>query len=368
MAELVAKAHTAITPKNIMAGFKATGIFPLNRSVFSDEDYLAAAVTDRTAETSENRLQPELYFTNQIPDADTASVDACLQEQNDDSLPDANNESNQIVEQDDQNDAYITSTDEHTNAGTSPSEENSGNADDMATSSSMIAPTTPTSAVSSPQPQDSSQTSSDLEVSNQYISSFELFEIPLAGPRKTKKTKARKGKSRILSSTPEKKRLETEAQLRKEKDDRLIKKADFEKRKKLEKLRKKLVVSTKTTRVASSGSSDESTVLIKKDLKNNFAIHTSDEADDTDLEEIGCLEPSVDKNCIQCKDQWFCCFCGEDYGNSKPKERWVRCSCRGCSNCVSTNSPSCSRNFCQSWAHCLCSHNPMQFICIQCDS
>ncbi|XP_011696449.1 PREDICTED: uncharacterized protein LOC105455090 [Wasmannia auropunctata] len=37
----------AVTPKNIMSGFQVSGIWPFNRDIFGDEDFLPSAVTDR---------------------------------------------------------------------------------------------------------------------------------------------------------------------------------------------------------------------------------------------------------------------------------------------------------------------------------
>ena len=48
IAEFVKYAHRrAITPANIIAGFTKTGIYPFDHNVFSDEDFLSSAVSDR---------------------------------------------------------------------------------------------------------------------------------------------------------------------------------------------------------------------------------------------------------------------------------------------------------------------------------
>ena len=46
--ELVNEAHmSAIIPKNVMSGFKNTGIHPYNRNLFTDIDFASALITDR---------------------------------------------------------------------------------------------------------------------------------------------------------------------------------------------------------------------------------------------------------------------------------------------------------------------------------
>lgn len=57
----------AATPKNIQAGFAATGIFPFNKNVFSDDEFLPAAVTDRP--NPENELNADVCINEVYPEA-----------------------------------------------------------------------------------------------------------------------------------------------------------------------------------------------------------------------------------------------------------------------------------------------------------
>lgn len=48
VSEFVGKAYPkAFTPSNIISGFRVAGIFPVNENIFTDDEYLAASVTDR---------------------------------------------------------------------------------------------------------------------------------------------------------------------------------------------------------------------------------------------------------------------------------------------------------------------------------
>jgi hypothetical protein len=44
---------SAFTPANIVAGFKVSVIFPFNREIFTDTDFLSTSVTDRPMKTSD---------------------------------------------------------------------------------------------------------------------------------------------------------------------------------------------------------------------------------------------------------------------------------------------------------------------------
>ena len=44
----------AFTPNNITSGFKATGIYPFDKDIFRDEDFMASYVTDRSNPETED--------------------------------------------------------------------------------------------------------------------------------------------------------------------------------------------------------------------------------------------------------------------------------------------------------------------------
>lgn len=71
IAMYVKKAYfKAMVPNNIHSGFKKTGIFPLNRDVFSDDDCLTSAVADK----------PDKSITNSI--SETSGCGLILPEEN----------------------------------------------------------------------------------------------------------------------------------------------------------------------------------------------------------------------------------------------------------------------------------------------
>lgn len=70
LARLFGEAYPlAFTPKNILSGFQATGIWPLNRDIFIEEDFLSSYFTDRPiinlrpSDPNESNLTSELTCT-----------------------------------------------------------------------------------------------------------------------------------------------------------------------------------------------------------------------------------------------------------------------------------------------------------------
>jgi hypothetical protein len=131
---IVREAHlSALTPRNITAGFRSTGIHPFNRDLFAEDDFAPAATTDRP--------NPSLDHANEEePAKDPVTTD------------------------------------------------------------------TPARPTEQPQSADDS-----------YVSPAALLPIPKAGPRKASNKGHKKGKSKILTSTPVRKELEEEAANKKRK-------------------------------------------------------------------------------------------------------------------------------------------------------
>ena len=159
IAEIVGSAYPlAVTPMNIVSGFKCTGIYPYNPNVFSEEDFLSSYVTDRDMEEDSREEVPV------IP-------------------PPA-----------------VSATSTHVSTLSVPEEQQ------VASTSSVSGP-----AVAST----SSNNEEEVSISSPTVRPEDISPFPKAGPRKRKGGR-KKGKSIILTDTPVKEQLRAAQENRKQ--------------------------------------------------------------------------------------------------------------------------------------------------------
>ncbi|XP_031328877.1 uncharacterized protein LOC116159918 [Photinus pyralis] len=184
----------ALTPGNIQAGFKKTGIYPYNRDIFNDLDFAPAYVTDRP---TPNEAKP----------------------QDDSNLPETNNNSTSIEKPNSNYDSQHT-------PNASDVEENSNEAIlaeesvQESTTFQFLQPSLP--APINPTPHDNSITNSrtnspKLSTSDEVFTPHIVKPYPKAPPRQTENKGRKKRKSTIYTDTPEKEAIQKEAEERERK-------------------------------------------------------------------------------------------------------------------------------------------------------
>ncbi|CAB3253349.1 unnamed protein product [Arctia plantaginis] len=155
--KLAAKAiPPAFKLQNIQRGFVKPGIWPFNSNIFSDEDFACSSVTDRC-----------------LPEEDNVPTEQSISDQ-------------PVMEQ--------------------PSTENKQSLEDRTSSNLKV---TGPSQLESPS---RSQTRGTVNVTPDLVSPY-----PKAGPRKLHGMKRKRGKTRILTDTPEKRLIEMEEEERQKK-------------------------------------------------------------------------------------------------------------------------------------------------------
>ena len=81
--ELVNEAQlSAIVPRNIISGFRNTGIYPYNRDIFNETDYVPSAITDRELSEEPNANVAEPNANAAEPNANAAEPNSNAAEPN----------------------------------------------------------------------------------------------------------------------------------------------------------------------------------------------------------------------------------------------------------------------------------------------
>lgn len=254
----------AVTPSNILAGFKACGISPFNRDIFQEHDFLPSSVTDRP------------LITN--PDDKIVHINAQIR--NDNSELDPNTVTNERA-------TTPSKTPDLEDIVTVENESTGLNAHSMtlqslpgcSTSDRLLQHQATKNPILNTSPGPSSTGSSLI------VSPLVLKPLPKAPPRKSQSANRRKCKSAILTDTPEKNYLEE-------------KKLEQESRKK------------KVTKRVLSEDKEKKKTNSKKNLKGK-------EAKKMRKKEVYCEDEE--------EDEVFCLVCVSPYSASKSREIWIQC-------------------------------------------
>ena len=159
----------AMTPVNIQSGFRVTGIYPLNRNVFGDDEFLPSVATDRP--------DPSVVVSPMIQSTETRASDSPCSST-------------------DVTTAVASQTAIQTHEIPVPSTSGPSCSDRP-----VDIPCTPSLSLSQ-KPQTPGSTP---------LSVHSIRPLPKAGPRLTEKRGRKRGRTRILTDTPEKEQLEREA-------------------------------------------------------------------------------------------------------------------------------------------------------------
>lgn len=334
----------AVTPSNIKAGFSASGIYPFNKDIFSDGDFMPSTVTYREEErdipssqdqglsgigrslsTSENqkpagiRSSPSTSQPQGSSDIENSPSSSQRQEppgiakspstsQNEE-LPEIATSTSIFPHQELFEIATARSTSqcqEPFRVATCQGQEHHGIATLPSTSEDQEVSATQTSRSSSQSPSEivpTPSTSEETRVAQVKISPEDIRPVPKASARKSQGKGRKRRKPTILTDTPNRNELNREQEETAKKKKLPLKTQATAKRKLFP---KKGPCSRKNTTKEESSSSDE--------------------------------------------DETFCLMCCDTWTNSLPKEKWIQCI------------------QCTKWAHEKCVDPRPLWVCINCDS
>lgn len=308
----------AITPKNIMAGFAVSGIYPFNRNVFHDEEFMPSYTTDRP--------DPNLTETDVTvhKNSELEEEPNVINEKSKSSEPgllcagSPNNSTNNL--------RIVSKESETLRAGpsleTSEPELSKENSElGPAVKTSELGPSLKTSEpgpycsesvnnntsgvrtvsekLETPLAGPSHVNSGEITPEKKEVTPLKLRPLPRALQRKTTAKGRKRRHTAILTDTPEKEALQAE-----------------QSSKKTEPVKKKLVRDKKESKK----------LTFKKKASLVEEVSSSDNEDDC-----------------------FCLYCFDKFSNSAPNEQWIKC--------IS----------CHKWAHTECTGDvSSMFVCINC--
>lgn len=281
----------AMTPANIQSGFEVTGIYPFNRHRIPDDAFLPSSVTDRPDPTSQE-------LTDQLPVEGESSVSVSIC-----SVPRSDTEPNEPS-------AVDSALDDQ------PMQP-------QASESEMVAAAGLDSVTASPL--------------------YAIRPLPKAGPRSEKRTGRKRGRTRILTDTPEKLLVEQENASRS-----LLRTS--------KQIAGELNNGRKTKTRTNAGKQKPGTSQDKEErsrlTKAAGKAINAEKRKKQQTRKKGCklLIESHQSDSEAEEQETFCLICVEPFSNSKPGEHWVQC------------------NSCNMWAHEECTDGSLLFVCQNCES
>lgn len=286
--------YSAFSLQNIISGFKNTGIYPLNTHIFTEDDFLPSAVTDRPLVEFDQSTNKNCEVEQMMEITENIAVDGVQERQNLDAIVSTSKD-----------DVAIPSTSK----------------DDVA------APSISSAGIATP----STSKSGGISMSRTagIISPEMIRPFPKALPR-TNPQQRRRVTSKIITSTPEKDRLLAESMtelLSKETTDDLTHVKDIFKTMLGEKDQKK------KTKSKIKGKSITRVVNVTKPKKKKVYISSSSsEKSLTDVDSDSCDDCSDSTMPLQKRSKRMksaqlsdneCCVCKEKFETSK--EDWFQC-------------------------------------------
>ena len=264
----------AMTPANITAAFRKTGIFPFDKTIFTEAYFLSSAVTDRPAPSSDDgaeAMSTAVYVApaeNVIPQSNTSTSDP------------------------------ITSTSDPSTSTSDPIT----SASDPSTSTSNPSTSTsdPITSASAP-----SKSTPDNSLAPQRFNSPTVFKgYPKAMERKSTGKGRRKGSSLIATDTPVK--------------DALEKIREKSKRTKPKQSKRSLVLELEHD-------SEHSDTSPQQAPKARLPKRTKRVTNPSKGKSKSAVKKPRMSSSSSDDEKWPCIICGEPFEDSKSREVWVEC-------------------------------------------
>lgn len=224
VASCVKEAHMkAMTPANICAAFKATGIFPFNRDVFTDLDFAPSEVTDRPIFEEQNENIRPLNPSSVVLTSPCPGTSQLIRSNEND----AHDNDREIMK----TPLPFVLQPPLTLTGNVPQTTEMPSSNSLSPiQNAPVHDKSPKATASIPS---STVAGTSTSIEKKFLSPFQLRGLPKAGPRKEGRAARRKGKSMIVTDTPNKDEIQMRGKQKIQKKQKQTKAAATSKKRKI---------------------------------------------------------------------------------------------------------------------------------------